>query len=117
MSKITDTPYKSEIGARKDRKYATKEEAYEAHKKRVRDWQKKNPEKHRAYVKKYHSKPEILERDSIQAKARYAALTSEQLEVRRAKQREFYAANRDRIRASQTARYHARKALDENSTT
>ena len=115
MSKITDTPYRSELGKHKTRKYATKEEAYAAHKARVRKWQQDNPEKHRAYVKKYHDKPEILERDSIRAKARYAAQTPEELEARRKQQRDFYAANVESIRAAQTRRYHARKALKEQN--
>ena len=34
-------------------KYASKEEAYEAHKKRVMKWQKENPDKFKGYVRKY----------------------------------------------------------------
>lgn len=57
MSKITDEPYVAEVGKR-GRKYASKEEAYEAHKARVKAWQKNNKDKTSAYRKKYAEKPE-----------------------------------------------------------
>ena len=107
MSKITDTPYKSELGKHKTRKYATKEEAYEAHKKRVRKWQQENPDKHNANVKRYNSKPERAAYIKEVAAIKY----QENKEEIRAKQRAFYAANKDRIRAELKARYYAKKAL------
>lgn len=108
MPKILDTPYKSESTDVR-RKYATKEEAYAAHKLRVAEYNRQHKEQHRANVKKYHDRPEIAERTSAKAKAKYAALSPDQLEARRKQQRDHYAANRDRIRAEMRERYYAKK--------
>jgi len=104
MSRITDTPYVCEVGDHR-RKYASKEEAYEAHKARVRKWQQQNPDKHNANVKRYNSKPERAAHIKEVARIKY----QENKEEIRAKQRAFYQANKERIRADNREKYRARK--------
>ena len=67
--------------------YATPEEAYEAHKKRVIKWQKDNPEKFRKYQKKYA----MTEERKQQTKEWYANMPPERKE-------EMLKYNRDRQR-------------------
>lgn len=82
MAKYTDIPYKVDMN-KKNRKYATKEEAYEAHKERVKRWQRENPDKHGKNVDKYHRKPEIIQKD----KDRYANMDPVKKEIMLEKQR------------------------------
>ena len=119
MPKITDTPYKEPINDK--RKYATKEEAYEAHKARVKQWQKDNPEKFKQYVKTYNAKPEVrqkhseayhnmdpvkkaelLEKQSIRGKAKYWAMKKED---RREENHVNYDKYKERIREYNRERY------------
>ena len=119
MSKITDTPYKEPINDK--RKYATKEEAYEAHKARVKQWQKDNPDKFLGYVKKYQQNPdvkkkrleayhnmdpvkkaELLEKQSIRGKAKYWAMKKED---RREENHVNYDKYKERIREYNRERY------------
>lgn len=89
MAKMTDTPYKCEIGVRPNRKYATKEEAYEAHKARVREWQKNNKDKTSAYQAKYGKKPERM----AAVRENYANMDPEKKEHILARQREYFKKN------------------------
>ena len=81
------------------KKYETEEEAYEAHKNRVKQWQKDNPEKFNAYRKKYEQSGK---RKTAQAE-RYAAMDPVQKEDLLAKQRVRSAATRE----AQKEKYHS----------
>jgi hypothetical protein len=82
-----DKEYVYPIG-KHNRIYETKEEAYDAHKKRVAAHQRKNPEANRARVKKYNARPDIKEKNRL--KYLTANLTEEQILERNRKQREGY---------------------------
>ena len=116
MAKMTDTPYKTEPGARSYRKYATKEEAYAAHKARVREWQKNNKDKTREYQKKYGEKPERM----AAVRENYANMDPVKKEYVLARQRsyfkksykdgagkKFYEEHREEILAKARAKYAA----------
>ena len=115
MSKITDTPHTPKEG-KWVRKYATKEEGYEAHKARVKAWQDKNRDKVRGYQAKYEKKPE--RRAIINEK--YANMDPAKKEQVLARQREynktnytngngkkFYEEHKEEILAKARAKYAA----------
>lgn len=80
------------------KKYETPEEAYEAHKKRVMQWQKDNKEKFDGYRYKY----EQSGRRKELAKKNYAKMDPAQKEELLAKQRVRSAASRE----AQKEKYH-----------
>jgi len=51
--------------------FYTPEESRLRHIAQVREWQKRNPEKHRSYVDKYSNKPGMKEKRREQMRARY----------------------------------------------
>lgn len=86
-----ETEYKREIG-QGNRKYATKEEAYAAHKKRVIQWAKDNPDKVRPVQQRYY----------------YAHAKEESI-----KNKEYYELNKEKVKARNKAYYYRMKALKE----
>lgn len=94
------------------RKYATREEAYEAHKLRVRAWQDKNKDKVKKYVTKYSAKEDVKEI----RRQYYHDLSPERKEALKIRNRDNYRKRRleaekdpaalEALRASQRAKYH-----------
>jgi hypothetical protein len=94
------------------RKYETRQDAYEAHKKRVREWQERNYDKVKTYAKTYGQKDEIREKNRLI----YQNLSQERKNEIMARNRINYHKRRaeiekdpvalEALRAEQRSKYH-----------
>ena len=76
------------------KKYATRKDAYEAHKQRVMKWQSENPDKFRGYQQKYEQSERVKE-------------------MRKQKYRDMDPIKKEELLAKARARYAAKKLKDE----